>query len=207
MTTSSWLRLTTAVLCVGSVSLMWLLPVAAGEKVAKSPEKSSSLTKEQLDGLWDNLASKDAALAFKAIRSLTNSPKESVAFLKIKLRPIPKPDREKIKKWIKELGSDRFAIRLRAMTNLKKNAQVSKSVLREAAKAPGSLEARLRIEKLLSQLQFANSPTLLRQYRALEALEYIRTPAAIDLLEELANGAEGAMVTEEAKASLDRLKK
>ena len=45
-----------------------------------------------------------------------------------------------------------------------------------------------------------------REFHAVEILESIATPAARDLLAELAKGAPGARLTDEAKASLDRLK-
>ena len=46
---------------------------------------------------------------------------------------------------------------------------------------------------------------MLRTMRAVEILEHIATPAARDLLAEWAKGAPGARLTEEAKASLERL--
>jgi hypothetical protein len=46
-----------------------------------------------------------------------------------------------------------------------------------------------------------------RLLRAVEALEAIRTPAARRLFQEWARGASGALLTEEAKASLARIER
>jgi hypothetical protein len=47
----------------------------------------------------------------------------------------------------------------------------------------------------------------LRAWRTLEALEAMGTPDAKQVLKRLAQGAEGARLTSEAKASLERLAK
>lgn len=51
------------------------------------------------------------------------------------------------------------------------------------------------------------SPDSIRTLRAVEVLEYIGSPEGKKVLQTLAAGAEGARVTREAKASLDRLNK
>jgi hypothetical protein len=51
------------------------------------------------------------------------------------------------------------------------------------------------------------SPQRLQALRAVEVLEHIGSPEAIKVLEYLSQGAPGARLTQEAKASLDRLHK
>jgi hypothetical protein len=68
-----------------------------------------------------------------------------------------------------------------------------------------SAEVRQAIQRVLDQLD-EPTPKVLRTIRAVEVLEHIATPAARDLLAELAKGAPGARLTVEAKASLERLK-
>jgi hypothetical protein len=48
-------------------------------------------------------------------------------------------------------------------------------------------------------------PEQVREIRALEVLEQLATPAAMELLEKMANGPADSGVTQEAKASLRRL--
>ena len=68
-----------------------------------------------------------------------------------------------------------------------------------------SAEMRQAVQRLLDRLDEPTSEVL-RTIRALEVLEHIATPAARELLAELAKGAPGARLTDEAKASLARLK-
>jgi hypothetical protein len=65
------------------------------------------------------------------------------------------------------------------------------------------LEVRRRVEQLLGKLE--TSPRRLQKLRAVEVLEHIATPEARELLRILAKGAPEARVTQEAKASLERL--
>jgi len=65
------------------------------------------------------------------------------------------------------------------------------------------LEVQRRVESLLTKLE----QTSVRSLRAVEVLEYIGSPEAKNVLETLATGAEGARLTKEAKASLERLDK
>ena len=68
-------------------------------------------------------------------------------------------------------------------------------------------EVRVRIEKIMAEVQGLRSdPEDLRQCRAVEVLEQIRSPTARQLLDELARGSPGAILTEEARAALARLK-
>ena len=69
-----------------------------------------------------------------------------------------------------------------------------------------SAERRRRAELLLIKLAGPLTlPDRLREVRAIEVMEQIGSPEARELLQVLAKGAPGAGLTEEAKASLERL--
>jgi len=71
-----------------------------------------------------------------------------------------------------------------------------------------ALETRRRLEQLIeNQVRERWSPSAewLRIGRALEVLEHIGSPEARQVLQALAEGAPGAMLTREAKAALERL--
>ena len=67
-------------------------------------------------------------------------------------------------------------------------------------------EARQRIDDLLKRLdQTELTPEMLRQVRAVEALERAGTPEARAVLEKLGQGAADAPLTREARAALGRM--
>jgi cell division septum initiation protein DivIVA len=70
-----------------------------------------------------------------------------------------------------------------------------------------SPELQQRIQQLLEQLETVPSAERLQALRAVEVLEIAGTPEARQLLEVLAKGAPEARLTQEAKASLERLTK
>ena len=77
--------------------------------------------------------------------------------------------------------------------------------LRKALDGQPSPEVRRRVRQLLNKLAAVPSGERLRALRALEALEQIGTPPAREALEALARGAPEARLTQEAKASLERV--
>jgi hypothetical protein len=68
-----------------------------------------------------------------------------------------------------------------------------------------SLEARRRMEALLEKTKTVFSGEELCSIRAVEVLEGIGTPDAKEILEILARGGEGAVLTQQAKKALARL--
>jgi hypothetical protein len=102
------------------------------------------------------------------------------------------------------LDSNRFAEREQAVQELEKLGFGAEPGLRQALATKPSPEVRRRIDRLLENLQRA---PMLQSLRALEILEHIGTVEAQQILESLAKGAPEARLTQEAKASLDRLRK
>jgi hypothetical protein len=79
---------------------------------------------------------------------------------------------------------------------------------RQALAKQPSAEVRSRLEAILKtplEAWSAKPPDHLRLVRALETLEFSRTPEAKQALQRLARGAPGATLTEEAKAALGRM--
>jgi hypothetical protein len=164
------------------------------------------LTAKERDSHWDDLASPDAVRAYRAIWALAGAPKETVPLLKAHLRPIPKVEAGKIARWIEALDDNRFVERDGATRELEKLADLAVPDLRKALSKPGSVESRRRIEKLLARWAGREPPPdSLRVLRALEVLEHIGSPEAQQLLQALAEGAAGVLLTREAHAALERL--
>ncbi len=195
-------------------------PAQAGEKPgAKEPgvkkdtkdageKKAEPLTPERLKALWEDLAGKDAAKAYRAIWAMVDDPGQSVPFLKERLRAVPTPDAKRLKQLVADLDHSRFTEREKAMVELEKLGALAGPVLKNALDANPSLEMRRRIEKLLEKITgFTLSPEELRVWRALEVLEHVGNPAARQVLQTLADGAPGSWQAEEARLALNRLKR
>jgi hypothetical protein len=159
-----------------------------------------------LQALWSDLAGDDAARAYQAIRSLAVAPAQAVPFLRTVLTPAPRGDGRRIARLVTDLDSDDFATRQKATKELDKLGEAVVPALRRALAAKPPLEVRRRCESLLDKWDPSTpSGDRLRIMRTVEALEKAGTNDACELLRRLAAGGEGALVTREAQAALDRL--
>ncbi len=119
---------------------------------------------------------------------------------------------EAISKLVDDLDSDTFAVRQKANKELEKLGWQARPALEKMLAKPPSAEAQSRAKKLVEQLDGpVTLPDELRMLRAVElleriALERIAAVEARELLGRLATGADKALLTEEAKRSLARLK-
>jgi WD40 repeat protein len=150
----------------------------------------------------------DAAEAFVAMKQLAAAPERAIPFLQAQVAPVAVPDTAKLKAMIAALGGEEFQDRERAMADLERMGNLAVPALRQALKTTDSAEASGRISRLIDRVGIAKLPAEgLRGARAAEVMEWVGSPEAKKLLEAWAAGAEGARLTIEAKAALDRLKK
>jgi WD40 repeat protein len=150
----------------------------------------------------------DAAGAFVAMKQLAAEPERAVHFLKAQVAPVAVPDAMKLQAMIDALGGEEFQDRERAMADLERMGNLAGPALRQALKMTESAEAAGRIAKLLDRVGIAKPQAEeLRGARAAEVMEWIGSAEAKKLLQAWATGAEGARLTIEAKAALERLKK
>jgi hypothetical protein len=161
---------------------------------------------QDLNVLWNQLASLDAARAYRAMWALVYRPGQAVQFLKEHLRPIPTTIGPRLTKLIGDLDSKQFAVRQSATRELEKLDDAAEPALRRALTDKLTLEARRRIELVLEK-QTPFSLESLRAMRAVEALEHIGTPEARGLLQYLSKGLPEARLTREARSSFQRLAK
>jgi hypothetical protein len=130
----------------------------------------------------------------------------AVPFLRERLRPVPVPDRESIVRLEKDLDSDQFPVRQKAVQELERLEEAARPALRETLAGKPSPEVRRRAEELLDRLDGpVPPPGQLRLLRVVEVLEQIDAGEAREVLRELARGDPEARLTQEAKASLERL--
>jgi hypothetical protein len=173
-------------------------------------ELSPDETQVPLRGLethWKNLSHDDAVLAFDSILAISASPKESVPFLRSKLRPVTAVEKTTVEKLVSKLDSDDFPTRQHATQELYKLSERAEPMLRDALSKEISSEGRARIEEIIEKWKGHNPPPeILGALRGVETLERIGSDDAVAVLESLAKGASWARQTQEAKASLKRIK-
>ncbi|HTU89884.1 MAG TPA: sigma-70 family RNA polymerase sigma factor [Gemmataceae bacterium] len=144
-------------------------------------------TTKQLQAAWSDLASDDAAKAYRAVWLLARHPKQSVLLLREQVPPARALDaetRKQVDHWLTDLDSDRAAVRERASAELEKLALSAEPILRKALTGRPSLEQRKRIEQVLERVE--REKVMLG--RALEVLEHAHAPESRQLLETLAAG-------------------
>jgi WD40 repeat protein len=182
-------------------ALLW-----AGAAFLPPRRPVEKLSKEEVLRRWDELAGDDGGKAFRALRELGDAPDEAVPLIREKVKPVEVNVAARIDKLIAALDSRRFAEREKAMKELGElGAEAEFAMQRELDRKP-TLETKRRIEELLRHAKGVPAGPRLRLFRAVEVLERAGTPAAREVLKELAGGAPHALLTREAKSSLSRLR-
>jgi hypothetical protein len=165
-----------------------------------------SVKPSELERLWTDLGNEDGVRSYRAVWRLAAADPSVVAFLAQRLRPVPRVEGERLTRLIAELDSDRFETRDRAAEELQRLGERAEPALRQALAGRSSLEVRRQLKTLLERLEAGTiSSEQLHMLRAVEVLETIGTTEARAVLEHLAGGAPSALLTREAKASLERL--
>jgi WD40 repeat protein len=176
-------------------------------KIKREPPRKLTFT--ECDICWNDLMAHEPAKAYKAIFQLADSPETALLWLREKLKPAFAVPRKELDALVTDLGSADFKTREAAQQRLGRFGDRVEAGLQAATKGNLSVEQRRRAQTLLDALAptKAPPPEMLREIRAVAALEYMKTPEARQFVEELAKGLESARLTREAKESLSRLKK
>lgn len=169
---------------------------------------TARLSMADLAGLWERLALPDAGLSHSAAAQLRAASTQAVPFLRAKVRRVPKSKGQRVPQLLADLDSNSFRIRQSATEGLEDIGEQFDLVLRQALTKSPSLEAKQRLERLLSRLDRPiASPELLQALRGVHVLESAATLEARAHLETIAAGAPGATLTEAARGALARLAK
>jgi WD40 repeat protein len=158
--------------------------------------------------LWEELASADAARAYRAVWALRDDPKAAVALLRAKLPPADvRVDEAQVRKLLADLDSERFAAREAAARALAKLGPPATPALRQALAGAGSTELQRSLRRILDGLKADPGREDFRRMRAVQALELASTPEAREVLRAWAGGTAEMPLTEDARAALLRLEK
>ncbi|OAI47908.1 hypothetical protein AYO44_08510 [Planctomycetaceae bacterium SCGC AG-212-F19] len=189
---------------------LFTVPVLFGAMMLTSAP-AQELTAKQLDGIWTDFIRNDeegTKKALQGIAALAKSPKAAVPFLKDRLKPVPVADAKKINQAIADLDSANFQAREQASKTLEAIGVVAVPAIEKKLGEKLSLEPQQRLEAILQKIDDRPMTTdELRASRAIEALEAIGTPEARAILDTLAKGGAGALVTERAQQALGRVQR
>jgi hypothetical protein len=169
------------------------------------PPSTEPFSDEERASLWEGLAHGDGTAAFAAMRQLLARPGPAVALLRERV-PLRTPDEAAVRQLLLDLDADAFPVRERATARLKAAAERLDSRLRDALARHPSVEARRRLESILSAVD-PNSPEHQRDRRLLEVLERLATPDARELLQTLADSSQSAVLASEARVAVGRLRR
>jgi hypothetical protein len=165
------------------------------------------LEPNELERSWRDLSGGDGAQAWEAILALEARPQQAVALLKQRMAPTPKLDAKRLAKLQKDLNEDSFRVRESAARQFEVLGQAAEPPLRRILASFPPVEVRKRVEKLLEKIGKGGLLSEeLRSLRAHEVLESIASAEASKLLEAAATGEAAARVTQDARASLERMR-
>jgi RNA polymerase sigma factor (sigma-70 family) len=155
-------------------------------------------------GVWDDLASDDAARAYRALWALADAPAPASAVLLERMPPARPADEARARQLVAGLDADAFAERERAARELAAMGPAVVPVLKKVLAEGGTPEARRRVQGLVDELTQPGRKDF-RRLRAVQALELAGTPEAREVLTAWADGQADAPLTRDARAALDRL--
>jgi hypothetical protein len=151
------------------------------------------------------LPGEDAQRAWEATWALAADP-DGPKKLRDRFPPVAEPKPEAIRGWITDLDHPTFARREAAETALAKAGRLTEPAVRRALAGKPSAEARQRLEKVLAGISHRPTAEDIAHSRAVHALELADTEAARKVLADWAAGADGAWLTTDARAALERLR-
>jgi len=157
---------------------------------------------------WAVLADRDASAAYRAMCGLMVDRAGRLASLRRQMeRAVIGYDSATTKRWIAQLGSERFSEREKATAELRRMSYFAETELRSALTSTTSPEARTRIVRILTSLSRpAEVPELLRLTRCLEVLEWDASDESKRLLRDLATRFPESQRAKDAEGSLRRLR-
>ena len=143
-----------------AISLPALLLFAAMAQSAAPAVKDQPDVKQsaaRLSTLWNDLASTEDAKASRALLALAATPKDAVALLSQRLKPV-KVDAARLKKLVEQLDDEEFDVRESASYELKYLDRFARPHLTKALEGKPSAEVKKRIVALLKRLRSRERP-------------------------------------------------
>jgi WD40 repeat protein len=152
----------------------------------------------------------EGRMAYRGICTLSDSPKEIIAYLQERLPTLRLPKHAHLKKMLDSLDDPAFEVREQATQELEMLQELAIPVLQKALADKPPLEVQERLKKVLERVApdgLEGESVRLLWLRALEVLERIRSSSALQLVQRLADGPEEIRLCREARAVLRRCEK
>jgi hypothetical protein len=176
---------------------------------ARPGDKTDRRQAGDLESVWKDLGQNDEAgtrQAWQEIATLIHTPERTVPFVKDHVKPVPRPDARLIARCLTELDSRNFKTRDKAMSELERLGELAVPAIEKKLRQRGlPEESRRRMQELVERPKTSLSGAELRTVRAIEVLASVGGPEARAVLDELAGGADGAVITEQARKAVGRL--
>jgi WD40 repeat protein len=173
-------------------------------RILHEPPKAHSLTNDERERCWRDLAG-DAKASIYASTRLKSDSRATVALLRERLKPIESVDSSRLNSLLADLESRKFSVREAATQRLADLGERIQGTLKKALNVSSSAESRQRLSRLLSNSTRIPSPERRRQLRAIELLEQIASPEAGAVLLQLSKGDPEARETQAATDALIQL--
>jgi WD40 repeat protein len=172
---------------------------------ARDEVRTAESMKERQRRLWAELAG-SAAEGYKAIDELSRWPVGAVQMIDDLVKPVQVVDVAKIRSIVANLDSELFATREAASRKIESFGRADAIAFLGLASEKDSAELSARVEILRRRVALA-MPDFLREMRAVQVLERIRTDASVGLLEKYARGEASHPLTISSKEALRRINK
>lgn len=128
--------------------MLWTMGVLA---MLTTDVVAQPATKPTLESRWADLTSPEEGKATRAILALAAEPKETMALLQERLKPV-KADPKRVEHLVKQLDSGNFGVRNQATMELEYFGKYIKADLEAALKKDPTVETKTRLKQLLDKM-------------------------------------------------------
>jgi hypothetical protein len=155
-----------------------------------APRRPVASSTAALRDRWNDLTTLDGEVSLRAMSELFANPASSVALLKENLKPGAAPSKANLDKLVVAVGSATFSEREAATEEFDQLGAAAAPFVRQSFSKVQSPEGRQRLARFLIRHDQLGRLTgsRLRERRSVELLELIGSPAAHELLRQLADG-------------------
>jgi WD40 repeat protein len=160
----------------------------------------ADIKKKTPEDCWFALGEEDGRKGLESVFCLWKQPRESTEFLRTHLSPVATKPKKELAKLVDGLCSKDLPTRQKAAKELLNCGEIADNEMKKKMGGELALEDRRRIQAALKRSE-ANQ---LRCRRAIQALEYIGSPEAWQVIQRISKGAAQSEITREAVTTLKR---